>query len=285
MSSQWVQNTPFNFGQQRVLIFGAAKGIGRASALEFARRGARVVLADVDEANAQGAATEIIDAGGQALGIRCDVSNETDMAAAVTRAEEYLGAIDVVMNNVGIIMAGNPEDVPTSEWQRVMDLNFFPVVRSNELLLKKMITRGSGYIVNTASFAGLYPYAASRLPYAAAKAAVISLSESLAMHVIPRDLRVSYFCPGPVMTGVSQGIKSWSEDAVMNGPGSQFGLLTAEAAAVILADGMEAGRIFIPTHEDVVDLMQQRAASPDQFIYQKIDELQSGDYGLPVFPR
>lgn len=285
MSSQWIQNTPFDFDQQRVLIFGAAKGIGRASALEFARRGAQIVVADVDDTNAQAVAAEIVNAGGRALGVACDVSSAAAMAATVVAAETFLGDIDVVMNNVGIIMAGNPEDVPTKEWQRVMDLNFFPVVRSNELLLKKMLARGRGYIVNTASFAGLYPYAASRLPYASAKAAVVSLSESLALHVIPKGLRVSYFCPGPVMTGVSQGIKSWSEGAVMNGPGSQFGLLTAEAAAVILADGMAAGRIFIPTHEDVIELMQQRATSPDEFILQKIDELGRGDYGLPVFDR
>lgn len=283
MTSQWVQSTPFSFDQQRVLIFGAAKGIGRAAALEFAARGAQIVVADVDEANAQATAADIVDAGGRALGLTCDVSSESAMAATVAEAEKFLGDIDVVLNNVGIIMAGNPEDVPTAEWQRVMDLNFYPVVRSNELLLKKMLARGSGYIVNTASFAGLYPYAASRLPYAAAKAAVISLSESLALHVIPQGLRVSFFCPGPVMTGVSQGIKSWSDNAVMNGPGSQFGLLTAEAAATILADGMAAGRIFIPSHENVIDVMQQRAAAPDQFILQKIDELQQGDYGLPVF--
>lgn len=283
MTSQWVQSTPFSFDQQRVLIFGAAKGIGRAAALEFAARGAQIVVADVDEANAQATAADIVDAGGRALGLTCDVSSESAMAATVAEAEKFLGDIDVVLNNVGIIMAGNPEDVPTAEWQRVMDLNFYPVVRSNELLLKKMLARGSGYIVNTASFAGLYPYAASRLPYAAAKAAVISLSESLALHVIPQGLRVSYFCPGPVMTGVSQGIKSWSDNAVMNGPGSQFGLLTAEAAATILADGMAAGRIFIPSHENVIDVMQQHAAAPDQFIFQKIDELQQGDYGLPVF--
>lgn len=283
MTSQWVQSTPFSFDQQRVLIFGAAKGIGRAAALEFAARGAQIVVADVDEVNAQATAADIVDAGGRALGLTCDVSSESAMAATVAEAEKFLGDIDVVLNNVGIIMAGNPEDVPTAEWQRVMDLNFYPVVRSNELLLKKMLARGSGYIVNTASFAGLYPYAASRLPYAAAKAAVISLSESLALHVIPQGLRVSYFCPGPVMTGVSQGIKSWSDNAVMNGPGSQFGLLTAEAAATILADGMAAGRIFIPSHENVIDVMQQHAAAPDQFIFQKIDELQQGDYGLPVF--
>lgn len=283
MTSQWVQSTPFSFDQQRVLIFGAAKGIGRAAALEFAARGAQIVVADVDEVNAQATAADIVDAGGRALGLTCDVSSESAMAATVAEAEKFLGDIDVVLNNVGIIMAGNPEDVPTAEWQRVMDLNFYPVVRSNELLLKKMLARGSGYIVNTASFAGLYPYAASRLPYAAAKAAVISLSESLALHVIPQGLRVSFFCPGPVMTGVSQGIKSWSDNAVMNGPGSQFGLLTAEAAATILADGMAAGRIFIPSHENVIDVMQQRAAAPDQFILQKIDELQQGDYGLPVF--
>ena len=116
------------------------------------------------------------------------------------------------MNNVGVILSGNPEDIPLAEWQRIVNLNLFSAVRSLEVFLPKMIARRSGYIVNTASFAGLYPYAANRIPYVASKAAVIAMSESLALHLLPQGVRVSCLCPGPVMTRVMEGMKTWSAE-------------------------------------------------------------------------
>lgn len=84
-----------------------------------------------------------------------------------------------------------PEDIPVAEWERILSLNLMSVVRSNAVFLPKMIARGSGYIVNTASFAGLYPFAASRMPYVAAKAGVVALSESMALYLQPKGIRVS----------------------------------------------------------------------------------------------
>ncbi|HET8711770.1 MAG TPA: SDR family oxidoreductase, partial [Spongiibacteraceae bacterium] len=241
-----MENT-FAFENKRALIFGGAKGIGRAIALEFARRGCDVAIADIDIDAAQQTAAAISAAGRQAASIACDVCRDDSVRDAAAAAERALGEIDIVVNNVGAIMVGNPEDIPLDEWQRIFNLNLFSTVRSNDYFLPKMLRRGSGYIVNTASFAGLYPYATSRMPYVAAKAAVIALSESLALYLLPQGIRVSCLCPGPVMTGVMQGVKIWSENATMCGPGSQFELISAEAAAATLADGMCAGRIMIPT--------------------------------------
>jgi short-subunit dehydrogenase len=104
---------------------------------------------------------------------------------------------DIVMNNVGAIMNGNPEDVPIGEWERIISLNLMSVVRSNAVWLPKLLARGRGHIVNTASFAGLFPYATSRMPYVVSKAGVIALSESLALYLHPQGIRVSCLCPGP----------------------------------------------------------------------------------------
>lgn len=271
------------FAEQKAIIFGGANGIGRAVALELARRGAAVVIADIDQDNAYTGAAEIIASGGQAMGIACDVTDDLSMAAAVAKAEHCFGDIDIVINNVGVMLSGNPEDIPLAEWQRVMNLNLFSVVRSNDIFLPKMMARGKGHIINTASFAGLYPYAVSRLPYVAAKAAVVALSQSLAVHLLPKGIKVVCFCPGPVLTDVANGIKDWSDNTLKSGPGSQFGLISAEQSAVVLADGIAAGRLFIPTHEHVLDVMQQHAQSPDAFIEQKIREFEGGEYGLPRY--
>lgn len=270
------------FAGRHALIFGGAKGIGGAVAREFAQRGARVVIADIDQEASAETASAIAAAGGQALTLACDVTSHASMMAAVTDAERHFGEIDIVMNNVGVLLSGNPEDIPFDEWQRIFDLNLFPVVRSNEIFLPRMLARGRGHIVNTASFAGLYPYAVNRLPYASSKAALIALSESLALYLLPRGIKVSCFCPGPVMTGVMQGMKSWSENTVMSGPGQQFALITAEQSAVILADGMRDGRILIPTDEKVWEVMAHHGVSPDQFIRDRLEAFAQGDMGLPV---
>jgi NAD(P)-dependent dehydrogenase (short-subunit alcohol dehydrogenase family) len=272
------------FADSRVLIFGAAQGIGRAVALEFARRGAHVAVADIKLEAAQETAGLIEAAGRKAAAVACDVRDRDSVRSAAAEAERSIGEVDIVMNNVGAITNGNPEDIPVEEWRRILDLNLYSVVYSNEIFLPKMLARGRGHIVNTASFAGLYPYAASRMPYVAAKAAVVALSESMAIYLEPQGVRVSCLCPGPVMTAVMDSMKSFGENVPMRGPGGQFTVMTAEAAAVVLADGMRDGRIVIPTDEKVWDVMRRHAASPDAFIREKIDEFARGDLGKPSLP-
>jgi NAD(P)-dependent dehydrogenase (short-subunit alcohol dehydrogenase family) len=272
----------FSFQNKNALIMGAGHNIGRAIALEFARRGARVAVADIDKAGAEETADLISAAGGEATGIQCDVTNEESVAAAIAAAESFLGAIDVHMNNAGILHSANPEDFPIAEWQRMFNVNLFGGVRANAIMMPKMIARGQGYIVNTASFAGLYPYATNRVPYAASKAAIISMSENLAIHLIPLGIRVSCLCPGPTMTTMATGMKTMSDNVVMRGPGKDLAVKSQEEVAGILADGMEAERIIIPTHELGWETIKQRAASPDAFINAKIEEYARGGSGLPA---
>jgi NAD(P)-dependent dehydrogenase (short-subunit alcohol dehydrogenase family) len=106
------------FDKKSALIYGAAKGIGRAVAFEFARRGAKVAVADIDKALADETAAGIIAQGGQAVALRCDVMSDLSVREAGIAAEISLGAIDIVMNNVGAIVNGNPEDIPLGEWER-----------------------------------------------------------------------------------------------------------------------------------------------------------------------
>jgi NAD(P)-dependent dehydrogenase (short-subunit alcohol dehydrogenase family) len=273
------------FAQSAAIVFGGGRNIGRAVVLEFARRGARLAIADIDFAGAQETAELVRAMGNKACALRCDVGSDASVREVADDAEHQLGPMDIVMNNAGILSGGNPQDIPVTAWQQMMDINFFGMVRSVEIFLPRMLARGSGHIVNTASFAGLYPFASSRIHYAASKAAVISMSENLALYLMPKGIRVSCLCPGPIMTTSMHGMKHYSTDYVMRAPGSDLVVKSQEQAARILADGMRDGRIIIPTHDEVWETLRQRAASPDDFIRDKNAQFEAGDSGRPKVPE
>lgn len=272
------------FAGAKALIFGGAKGIGKAVALEWARRGAHVAVADLAEDAARETAGEIVAAGGRAVALSANVMSDDSVEQAATRAEAELGEIDIVMNNVGSMLNGHPEDIPIAEWQRIMEINYFAAVRGVRHFLPKFLARGRGHVVMTASFAGLYPYAASRVPYASAKAAVISMAQNLAVYCEPQGVRVSCLIPGPVMTGVMESMTSWTEDCPMRGPGAETTLLMPDHVAGVLADGMRDGRVLIPSDPVAFDIVRRWAADPDGFVRAKIAEFAAGDRGNPVIP-
>jgi NAD(P)-dependent dehydrogenase (short-subunit alcohol dehydrogenase family) len=273
------------FANSAAIVFGGGRNIGRAIVVEFARRGAHVAIADIDSAGAEETADLVRAMGNRACALRCDVGSETSVLEVADEAERQLGPMNIVMNNAGILSGGNPEDIPVAAWQQMMDINFFGMVRSVEVFLPRMLARGRGHIVNTASFAGMYPFASSRIHYAASKAAVISMSENLALYLMPKGIRVSCLCPGPVMTTSVHGMKHYSSDYIMRAPGSHLVVKSQEETARILADGMRDGRIIIPTHDEVWETLRQRAASPDAFIRNKNAEFEAGDSGRPKVPE
>jgi NAD(P)-dependent dehydrogenase (short-subunit alcohol dehydrogenase family) len=269
------------FAGKSALIIGAGQNIGRRIAQEWAARGARVAVADISLEGAEETAQILRDAGTEAVGLHCNVLDDASVAATIDAAEKALGPLDIHMNNAGILSGGNPEDIPMAEWQRMFDVNLFGMVRANNVIVPRMLKRGSGHIVNTGSFAGLYPFAASRVHYAASKAAVISMSQNLALYLKQFGIRVSCLCPGPVMTSSPDAMKHFSENYVMRAPGSHLSVMTQQHTAKVLSDGMEAGRILIPTHEEAWETLTQWAADPDAFVEKKHQEFLAGDPGRP----
>ncbi len=269
------------FAGKRALIIGAGQNIGRQIALAWARRGASVAVADISEKGAQETAALIRESGGEAIGIKCDVTNDASVAACIDAAEYAHGPIDIHMNNAGLLAGGNPEDIPVSEWLRMFDVNVFGMARANNIIAPKMIARRSGHIVNTASFAGLYPFACSRIHYAASKAAVVSMSENLALYLMLYDIRVSCLCPGPVMTNSPDAMKHFGESYVMRAPGSHLFVKSQQETAQILSDAMSDGKVIIPTHEEGRESIRQRGTDPDAFIASKNAEFMAGDPGKP----
>ena len=270
------------FTGKNALIIGAGQNIGRRIAQEWARRGARVVVADVSLEGAEETAGLLREMGATAHGLHCNVADEASVLACIDAAEAALGPLEIHMNNAGILSGGNPQDIPVSEWQRMFDINLFGMVRANNVVVPRMMARGRGHIVNTASFAGLYPFAASRVHYAASKAAVLSMSENLALYLLEHGVKVSCLVPGPVMTTSLGSAKEFSEHYVMRAPGSHLALMSQQDTARVLSDGMEAGRIIIPTHVEGLVTLAERGGDPDGFIAQKYAEFVAGDFGKPT---
>ena len=152
-----------------VVVTGGASGIGRSCALEFARRGASVVIADINEERIDETVGALTEGGSRALGIRCDVTSDADVARLRDESLAAMGHVDIVMNNAGVALLGPPESVPIDDWRWIIDVNILGIVRGAAAFIPHMLERGSGHIVNTASIAGLHAYSWDAIPYITSK--------------------------------------------------------------------------------------------------------------------
>jgi NAD(P)-dependent dehydrogenase (short-subunit alcohol dehydrogenase family) len=184
------------FSGKIAVVTGGASGIGRALGQALARRGATVVLADVDDAGAKDVAQEI---GATSAGL--DVRDADAFAALVAEVVDEHGRLDLLFNNAGIGVGGEVAELTLAHWDRVIDVNLRGVVHGVIAAYPVMIRQGSGHIVNTASVAGLIP-APLLTPYAATKHAVVGLSTSLRGEAATHGVRVSAVCPGIIDTPI-----------------------------------------------------------------------------------
>jgi NAD(P)-dependent dehydrogenase (short-subunit alcohol dehydrogenase family) len=185
------------------IVTGGGRGIGRATALELASLGADVVIAEVDRAGAERTATEVEKHGRRALVIPTDVTRRADLATMVERTRSQLGRIDVLVNNAGIYRAAGPLDVTEEHWDAIMTINAKAVFFASQAVLPVMIAQKSGSIVNLASMAGKIG-SKTNLPYNVSKAAVVSMTKSLALAHAADGIRVNCVCPGFVETDMWQ---------------------------------------------------------------------------------
>jgi len=179
------------------VITGAASGIGRASALRFAKEGARVVVADLADEPGTAIAAEI---GG--LYVHTEVTDPASVEAMYAAALERFGALDICFNNAGI---SPPEDDSILEtdldaWRRVQEVNLTSVYLCCKAAIPIMLERGGGSIINTASFVALMGAATSQISYTASKGGVLSMSRELGVQFARQSVRVNALCPGPVNT-------------------------------------------------------------------------------------
>ncbi len=233
------------------VITGAAGGIGKAMAERFAADGAQVVCTDIDTNGAQKVAEQI---GGHSFG--CDVSQEHDIQYLIEHVETQIGPIDLFCANAGILTLGGL-DVSDTEWDRIWKINVMSHVWTARHLVPRMVDRGGGYILTTASAAGLLnqPGAA---PYGVTKHAAVGFAEWLALTYGHQGIRVSVLCPQAVRSDMTRGHE--------NSVAAIDGMLEPEIVAQSCVEAIEAERFLILPHPQVMDYMQLKASDYDRWL-------------------
>jgi NAD(P)-dependent dehydrogenase (short-subunit alcohol dehydrogenase family) len=254
-----------SFAGTVTVITGAGSGIGRATALSLARRGGHVVVTDIDESRAVAVAGEVTAAGSaRGLGLRCDVSDGAAIEAVRDATLATFGRLDIVMSNVGILAKGIPLEIPLEAWEAIIDVNLLGTVRVLNTFLPILVERGSGHLVTTGSVAGLFPYAYDRLPYAATKGAVVTLTEALALYLEPLGIGVSCLCPAGVMTNISEQVREYGPPTPVQVP--PVPVITADQAGELVLQGILDGQFLILTHPIAQDLVTAHGTDRQAFL-------------------
>ena len=239
-----------------IVVTGGGKGIGAALCRRFSAEGARtVVVADIDASAAAAVADEI-----QGEAATLDVSHGDAVASLVERTEQAHGPIDLFCSNAGIGGLGGVE-VRLDAWQRIWDVNVMAHVHAARALLPGMLARGEGYLLNTASAAGLLTNLGAA-PYSVTKHAAVALAEWLAITYGDRGIKVSCLCPQFVHTDLlddlaaTPGTRAWAEGAA----------LEPDDVATAVVVGLRAESFLILPHPEVEAFFQRKAADYDRWL-------------------
>jgi NAD(P)-dependent dehydrogenase (short-subunit alcohol dehydrogenase family) len=264
------------------VVTGGASGIGRALCLALAEGGAAaVVVCDADGPGAAGVAAEISGHGGTGIAVTADVASEPDVQALARRAEQEFGRIDLFFSNAGIIVAGGIE-VPDEAWSRIWAINVQSHVYAARAILPGMLARGSGYLMVTASAAGLLTQLGSA-PYAVTKHAAVALAEWLSITYGDRGIGVSCLCPQAVSTNLGAtsmrevgglmppavdtgAVPSPAGKGSVSRQASVDGVLTPEQVAETVLAGVADDRFLILPHPGVATYELRRATDRDRWL-------------------
>ena len=192
------------------IITGAGSGIGREAALIFAREGARVVVADLNDQAGDATVAAIQESGGDAFYVHTDVSKAASVENMVRTTEDHFGELNVIFNNAGIFPDADASVVNTSEevWDLVMNVNLKGVFLGCKYAIPALLRAGGGSIINVASFVALMGAATPQIAYTASKGGVLSMTREIAVEFARQNIRANALCPGPVDTPLLQAIVS-----------------------------------------------------------------------------
>jgi NAD(P)-dependent dehydrogenase (short-subunit alcohol dehydrogenase family) len=235
-----------------VVVTGAASGIGRALAQRFAREGAKLVVCS--DINADGVKAVAEEVGG--IAFVTDVSKEADIQAMIEAVETQHGPIDLFCSNAGVGYGGGAE-APDARWQKIWEINVMAHVWAARHLVPRMAARGGGYLLNTASAAGLLSQVGSA-PYAVTKHAAVALAEWLSLTHGDQGIKVSVLCPQAVRTAMTAGNP--------DGVASVDGMLEPEDAAEACVRAIEAETFLVLPHPQVLEYMRRKTADYDRWL-------------------
>jgi NAD(P)-dependent dehydrogenase (short-subunit alcohol dehydrogenase family) len=253
------------------VVTGGASGAGRAIALALARRGAAgVVVSDIDAAGAATVAAEIEKAGGRALAVSTDVTRQEDINHLVTACEAAFGPVSLFFSNAGIIVAGGPEATDEA-WSRIWAVNVHSHIYVSRAVLPGMLARGEGYLVITASAAGLLTQLGSA-PYAVTKHAAVALAEWLSITYGDQGIRVSCLCPQAFTSNLlSTSVRELGGSPLVGADGGSAqaavdGVLTAEQVAASALDAIGTEQFLILPHPEVATYEKRRADDRERWL-------------------
>ena len=236
-----------------IVVTGAAGGIGAALARRFAAESPRgIVVSDRDEAGIDAVARSI-----DAVAVPCDVTKESQVRALVEEAEARFGPVDLFCSNAGVIALGGPE-ASDDEWRLSLEVNVMAHVYAARVLVPAMLERGGGYLLQTASAAGLLTQLGSA-PYSVTKHAAVALAEWLAITYGDQGLKVSVLAPQAVRTAMTAGV-------VDGGVAGVDGMLEPEAVADAVVAGIDAESFLILPHPEVLEYFRRKASDYERWL-------------------
>ena len=235
------------------VVTGGANGIGKALASRFVKEGAgRVVIADLDDAHCRAVAKEI-----GAVGMRVDVSQEADIVRLVEETENQVGPIDLFCSNAGISVAGGFE-ASNADWQKIWEINLMAHVYAARAVVPLMVARGGGYLLNTASAAGLLNQIGSA-PYGVTKHAAVAFAEYLAITYGDQGIKVSVLCPQAVRTNMTAGLEN-------GGVAGVDGMLEPQDVAECVIQTLDKELFLVLPHPIVLTYMQRKSSDYDRWL-------------------
>jgi NAD(P)-dependent dehydrogenase (short-subunit alcohol dehydrogenase family) len=245
---------------KHIVVTGGAGGIGRALVRRFVQEGARaVVVADRELEGASKLAEEL---GEKALAVQFDAGREQSVKELIATATAASGPIDIFISNAGIGGGGGGPEAPDEAWDEAWRINVMAHVWASRALLPQMRERGEGYLINTASAAGLLTQVSS-LIYSVTKHAAVSLAEWLAIEYHDDGVRVSCICPQGVRTPMlEEGMQEAAAAAAL----SAGGLIEPEDVADAVVAGIDDERFLILPHENVAEFMARKGTDPERWI-------------------
>jgi NAD(P)-dependent dehydrogenase (short-subunit alcohol dehydrogenase family) len=242
---------------KHVVVTGAASGIGRACAARFVAEGARVVAADRDQARVRAVGEEI-----GALAVGVDVSRESEITALIAAAQEHHGPIDLFFSNAGVAGPGGGPEAPDAALQETWEINVMAHVWAARALLPAWLDRGEGYLLSTASAAGLLTQV-SALAYSITKHAAVALAEWLSITYGDAGIKVSCLCPQGVRTPM---LDVALEDPIGAAPLLAGGVMEPDEVAAVVVEGVRDERFLILPHAEVANHMALKGAQPERWL-------------------